>query len=230
MKKYRQRLVEGGGQTADTKELVLFSSIILILVIVYNLINSVSQKASITDVLLYTIPLFIFLIIINIHKSSKVLSVTFLLIGIITIMTSEYTTDFSGAVFVIMSYALFRNNKYLILILILSLISITIKMILKNVSIAGTTQMILVFGFIYYSAYVLFFKEEHKRVDISKTISERDKAILKMFANGYSYELIVKTLKLNIELSSVRKIIKRARDESNCVNDVQFGKWLYEKG
>lgn len=78
--------------------------------------------------------------------------------------------------------------------------------------------------------YIAFLKHKKRKVDLWKEISEKEKAILKLYMNGYDYAKISTTLNINDKKESIRTLITRVRKESKCENDIQFGIWLSEKG
>lgn len=230
MKKFRQRQLEVSGQQDNINYIRTINMIMLSMVLAYNIIQFVKNSASLNIILINSLPLVICIALVLIFRSLISILVTYLLIGFLTVSFSDYPAEYSGIIYFVLACGLYKKNSFILSSFILSFLALTFRLIRVNASLPVSIEMIILFVFIFLSSYIVFFKEQHKRVDISKVISERDKAILKMYANGYSYELIITTLKLNIETATVRKIIKRIRDESPCRNDVQFGKWLYENG
>ena len=230
MGRFKRQQLEVSGQSDKLKTLRILNISSLVLLLIYNIMQCLIQSYDIKTLWLYAGTFLIFIAIMIIFKNSLIFIIVYISIGVLTVCFDRTAIGYSGIVYFLLACGLSRSNKFIILTALSAIVSLSVRLTMLKASIPLSIQMLLLFVFIFISLYIVFLKEQHKRVDISKAISERDKAVLKMYANGYSYELIIKTLQLNIETATVRKIIKRIRDESPCNNDIQFGKWLYENG
>lgn len=230
MGRYKRQQLEAFGLSDKIKQLITLNLLSLSLLLIYNAMEGMINKYSVGQILFHTLTFLIFILLIAIFRNMTTLIIIYISIGVLTVCFDSTVIGYSGIVYFLLACGLSRSNKFIILTALSAIVSLSVRLTMLKASIPLSIQMLLLFVFIFISLYIVFLKEQHKRVDISKAISERDKAVLKMYANGYSYELIIKTLQLNIETATVRKIIKRIRDESPCNNDIQFGKWLYENG
>lgn len=218
------------GLTDEYKELRIINTVALLATVFYNSMNYYLNPTGITDLLSYTLIFLILSIVVLKVKNELVLYGVYTLVGSLTIVFAERVIEYSGLIYILFACGVKRDVKYQVTTFLISFISLSIRLTKLNDNIPTTIQMMILFCFLSYTAYVIFFKRKKRNIDLWKSIKEEHKPIIKMYARGYSYDKIIKQLKLNIQEASVRKIITRARELSGCENDIQFGKWLYEKG
>jgi hypothetical protein len=144
--------------------------------------------------------------------------------------TPEVAGDYSASVFFMFSFHLYQKKLYAIFLLVLSITSIALNSSMIGHTVNLTIGLIVGYGVVYILYYFILFKRKKRRVDLWKEISEKEKAILKLFMNGKDYAQISHILNINDKKESIRTAITRCRIKSECENDIQFGIWLSDKG
>ena len=221
---------EHSGRMDDSKELRILNISALLLMSLYNIINHVLRHGKAVDLFLYTMPFLVLVALLFIFKNKLTMFIVYIFIGGLTIIFAERVIEYSGMVFVLMASGIIANHKLRIVSIVISFIALSIRLTLLSESVPVTIQMVLLFCFIVYSSYLIFFKKPKRRVDLWKEISEKEKAILKLFMRGKDYARISHILNLTDKKDSIRTIITRCRTKSGCENDIQFGIWLSDKG
>jgi DNA-binding NarL/FixJ family response regulator len=231
-----------GGETKD-----LFNTLIIFSISIFNVIDQLMKGQNILERILYTLPFLIVSFLIYNNKTSKITkSIIFLLLGILYHLNVKDPSSIGATSFFIIAFLQHINIKSGIVVLSLSMIIIVVR---STMAIDTPSQLITTiasFIFLYGNVYLIFkkykskiadlqrqLKEKHKskpvirNLDIIK-VSEEDKAVLKMYLNGYDYAKISKFLNIDIKKESIRKKITRIRDTTECENDMQFAIWLYD--
>jgi len=202
----------------------IINVIACLILLINNTVLIISKQYNIIYNLHYILPFLIYPILYVFVSIKKGTFYLYAIVGIITIILDPVANGYSGIIFIYLAYNEDKEKIKYISLVILSFVSLSIRFgILKEFG-DGAVSTILVFSFIYISIY---FKIIRDNTNITK-LKEEEKAILKLYSNGYSYELIVTTLQLNITPITVQRKIKSVREKSGCKNNVQFGKWLYK--
>lgn len=238
--KISKSVLDSGGVTKD-----YFNTGIILMIGLFNLINQVLEHKNILQRSYLTIPFIILSILIYHNKTSKLTkSIIFLLIGIGYQVAIPDQAYLGSSIFFTLSFMQHFNNKHGMFILLSSLILVVIKSTYAKATPSQTIITIIGFIFIYGNFYSIVneykskiatlqkqLKEKHKskpvirNIDIIK-VSEEDKAVLKMYLNGYDYAKISKFLGIDIKKESIRQKITRIRRTTKCENDMQFAIWL----
>jgi len=229
-RKQREQAQCRSGQSDNIRILRLLNTSTLILISLYSLIQGLKQHRSITDIIFYCGSMLIFAIIIILIKNPNSLYIVYIFIGITTIICETTTSGYSGFIYFIFASGIFKEYKYTIVSFVLSFISLSIRLSILSAATPVSIQMLLVFCFLFYTFHLMFLKQPKKRIDLWKEISEKEKAILKLFMRGKDYAQISHILNLTDKKESIRTIITRCRTKSGCDNDIQFGIWLSDKG
>ncbi len=218
------------GHSDNLKELRVINIVALVIISAYNILFHVIHNSNITPMLLNVGVFLLSALFLYRFKNRIVLYSVYLIIGSLTIVFAERVIEYSGLVFIIFACGIMREYKYLLISFTLAFMSLSVRLTLLSNPIPITIQMLLLFCFISATAYLIFFKRHKRRVDLWAEISEKEKAILKLFMRGYDYAKISKVLKVKDKKESIRTSITRCRNLSGCENDIQFGIWLSEKG
>ena len=213
-------------------ELKVFNTVALAVLLAFNIINSISEgydvKAVVVTILTVAIALTISLL--SVYKNALLIAL-YLYIAIILAIYPSNISDFSASIFFVFSFNITKSKKIGVGILSISLVLVLIRSIIFEDTMAGSFMMLAAYSVVYITHYYLMLKNHFKRrVDVWNGISEKEKAILKLYMRGYDYAKISRTLNLTDKKESIRTIITRVRIKSECENDIQFGIWLSEKG
>jgi hypothetical protein len=235
-------VLEAGGTTKD-----YFNTVTLLLVALFNLIDQLIKGQDIFGRSYMTMPfLVIAFLIVNYRTSKATKTLMFLLLGIGYQITTPDPTCLGASIFFVIAFMQYGKMKHGLFVLLISLITVVIKTTVTNGTPSDLIITILGLVFLYGNVYLIIqeykskigdlqrqLKEKHKtkpvirNLDLIK-ISEEDKAVLKMYLNGYDYAKISKFLDIDIKKESIRKKITRIRDTTTCENDMQFAIWLYD--
>lgn len=200
---------------------------IFFIVFFYNITDQVLKQQNILARIEYTLPFLVFGIIVFMFGNKYISAGIYYLIACGILLGLPNYSDFSSSIFFIFSFHLINKRWAFVSILITTVILLSLRLTLTQDTIPSTVLMLIIYSYVYLLYYFLIYKKPLKTID-KIDISEEEKAIVKLYCNGYTYEQIVITLGLNITGTTVRRKIRKIRDSSGCVNDVQFGKWLYK--
>ena len=212
----------------------------------FTLLNEILKGRDLISRSYLTLTFFILAFLMYNKKTSKLIkSIVFILSGIVYQVFSIPDSSYIGAsVFFILAFLQYDNIKHGISLSLVSLISIAIKSTITGDTPSQLITSISIFILLYGNAYLII-KEYKKKIanlqkklrekrkdrpvirniDIIK-VSEQDKAVIKMYLNGYDYAKISKFLAIDIKKESIRQKITRIRRTTNCENDMQFAIWL----
>ena len=187
--------------------------------ITYNLIDCLFRGDSLTTIFFYIIPLLISLLLMFLLKNRVITSCVYLILGLMTISFSPYETAYSGLLLIILSFNELRNRKYGIVIIGLSFVALSFRLINLEATPPTTISMFLLFAYIFLNYYLrIFHKPKHKLA----TIKKGDYDIIRLYGLGYTCQEINDKLELNIGSRTVRDRITKARAKQGCSNDLQF--------
>lgn len=236
-------------QVGEYGELSFLNIITVSVLFVLNIINTIYQKYTLSDTSHVFIVLIVAIMVTVMLRRYKVyLLIAYVFMGICIILDPSNVSDFSPAIFFIFSFHILKNKFYGIGVLILSLILVTIKALVVNDTLPGIVIMIIAYAYIYTTYYFLIYKKhEQEKQDLtnnhikeieklkSKTLridtlglKEKEKAMIKMYVNGYSYDQISEFLGLNITSDTVRRNIWEIKKNSKTNNEAHFCKWLHD--
>lgn len=213
-------------------ELKVINIISLGILITLNILSIVFEgRYNLSPILITSVLLLIFVVSI-VLSPKNILPFMYLIIGLCMVFDSSNISDFSASIFFIFSFHVLKNKFYGIGVLVLSLILVTIKSLVVNDTLSGIVIMIIAYAYIYTTYYFLIYKQPKSkpktlRID-TLGLKEKEKAMIKMYVNGYSYDQISEYLGLNITSSTVRRNIWEIKKNSKTNNDAHFGKWLHD--
>ena len=220
MNRLKRVAVRSHGGTTDWLNIL-----VCILMVGYNSLDFYFKGASLIDAIGYLFPFIIYPLISIFLRSHKITTVLYMIVGLLTVALDNEISGASGLLYIYFAYNEIKTHRFGIVLIFLSYFALSIRFILLNAAGSESIVSILLFAFIFATFYFKVIKSSlSNKIDISK----RDKEVIKLYSQGLSYDEINSKLKLNVKNESIRKIIKRVRDESGCNNDIQFGKWLYD--
>lgn len=206
---------------------IIFSALLLILASL-NLTTNIKGKEDLITILLMSLPFIILSIIMLKVSNDKAIIIACLIAGLYSAFNQNVIGDYSASIFFLFSFHISRNRKYGLSLIMLSIFSISINAILSESRIAVVVGLLISYTVIYIIYYFFILKPIENKHNINfSTRSEEEKAILKLYAKGYSYAEISKTLGMNVTDVTIRRKIKAVKDDSKAKNDVQFGQWLF---
>ena len=221
---------EHSGQQDNIKNLRVLNISALLILSTYNLVFYIIDDAF-TVFSIINLSCFILLAFVIYSINHKlILYIIYIFIGSLTLVFAERAIEYSGMVFFIFASGLYSKPKTLLISFTIAFMMLSIRLTALSNSVPITIQMLLLFCFLSATSYLIFFKKPKRRVDLWKEISEKEKAILKLFMRGKDYARISHILNLTDKKDSIRTIITRCRTKSGCENDIQFGIWLSDKG
>jgi len=205
-----------GGQARIIKWIVIS---LMGLLLSMNTIISITKPYPILKAMYLTIP-YLSIIIIGLKFSTKTfLTITFLIIALVSAIDQTSHVDYSGSVFFILSYAVNKNKKYAVFIGLLTLISISLRAYINDLSIFQAFNLTLAYSLVYSLFYLLVLKKpKHILTNLNKSEYER----IKLYSKGMTTEQINDILKLNIDPRNIRQSITEVRKRFGCKNDIEF--------
>lgn len=203
---------------------------VCLLMVIYNLIDLIYKGMTGFDYFIYLAPYIIYPILNIIFRTKKITAGLYFLVGFLTLSLDPINSGASGLLYIYFSYNEIKNNRWGIVLITFSYIALSIRFMILNTMGSEAIVSILLFTFIFATLYFKVIDHNKKRVDLWKEISEKEKAILKLFMNGKDYSQISHILNINDKKESIRTSITRCRIKSGCDNDIQFGIWLSDKG
>jgi hypothetical protein len=225
-----------------------FNSLTFLIICIFNITNLLLNGEDIIGKWYYYIPFALLSMLIIYQKTSKITkSIMFILLGVFYHIAIDDPSTIGATSFFVLAFLQHENIKYGFFVLLVSLLSITIK----SSAVGDTPSQIVLsigaFTFIYGNFYKIIneykskikgleqkLKEKNKRKPVIRNIDilnikEEQKAIIKMHCSGYSYEYISEFLKLNVVPKTVRRKIAIIMKENNIESDAHFGQWLFQR-
>ena len=208
--------------------------------IIYNTIDFIVKDIPIYIYLGYILPYIIYPIISIILKKNIITAILYIIVGLLTISLDPINSSISGLVYIFFAYNEIKTNKFALILTALSSIALSIRFILLNTLGSEAIVSILLFVFIFASFYfkVIYpynksIKQKPEPKPITRNIdviniTQEEKAILKLYCRGKTYEEISRLLTLNVVPSTIRRKIKSIMEDYNIKNTAHFGKWLFE--
>jgi hypothetical protein len=225
-----------GGLTKD-----YFNTSILVVIGLFNLVDQIIKNQNIIYRSYLTIPFIVLAILIfNKKTSSATKSIIFMLLGVIYHISIVDSSDLGSSVFFILAFVQHKNIRHGIVISITTLVLIVVMSTkipqTPSQIITIISVFILIYGNIYqatktrYKIIEVIPKPKPKIINLDIiNITQEEKAILKLYCNGYDYEKISKTLGLNVIPRTIRRKIIAIKDEHKLKNDVHFAHWLFKE-
>jgi DNA-binding CsgD family transcriptional regulator len=224
-----------------------FNSAIIVSIGLFNFVNQILEHKDIIQRSYLTIPFILISFLIYHNKTSKITkSILFFLIGIAYQIAVIDQTDLGASVFFILAYQQNTNKKYGLLLAFSSLIVIVIKSTFSEATPSQTIVAIMAFLFLYGNIYMKHQEYKSKIADLQKQIREKnkpkaiirnidviditeeEKAIIKLFCNGMSYDNISRFLGINNANDTIRRKITKVKNDNDICSDAKLGKWLFE--
>jgi DNA-binding CsgD family transcriptional regulator len=196
---------------SDFGKIEALVSISLLLVFFFNIFDQVSKGQNIIHRAYLTIPFLVLGIALIFINKRYVYSAIFLYIAIGTTIDPSNISDFSGAIFFIFSFHMFKNYIYGYLLIAISIIMLTIRSVAACDTIPGALIVILAYLSIYTLYYFIIYKDHDKMVIVKfKALTKEENKILTYMANGLSqkeagYELGYDKFKTNYLVKEIRK-------------------------
>jgi len=206
----------------------LIFSALLFIISSMNLVGTIKNHETFFIIFIMSIPFMVLSVIMLRITNDKAIILACLIAGLYSAFNQNVIGDYSASIFFIFSFHISRNRKYGLSLIMLSIFSISINAILNESRIAVVVGLFISYTVIYIIYYYFVLKPIENKHNINySTRSEEEKAILKLYAKGYSYSDISKTLGMNVTDVTIRRKIKSVKDDSKSKNDVQFGQWLF---
>jgi hypothetical protein len=204
------------------------AGVLMLLLSVFNLLKSFEESLQLLDVIYLIIPFFVISGLFFTINNKAYVYITILAGGLYAAIDQPNSVDFSGASMFFMLYGIDRNKKHGLVLIIITLLSISLRVLFFDLGFFAGMKLILAYTVVYDFSRTIFASEKVFTIDIE--LKSIDKKILKRYSNGQSYEQIIREMKLGIEPDSLRKRITNIRKLSGCNNDVQFGKYISDIG
>jgi DNA-binding CsgD family transcriptional regulator len=184
-----------------------------------NLFISITKPYPLYKLLYLTLPYLIVIIMGLFFSFELFLSATLLIVALISIIEKSVEIDYGGSIFFFLSFCVNKNNKYGIFIILITMISISLRSYINDLSIFQSFNLTLAYGAVYSISYLLLIKKsKHLLTKLNKSEYER----IKLYSKGMTTEEINDILKLNIDPKNIRQSITKARDKFECSNDIEF--------
>lgn len=160
VRKWLKMLLGDGGQAKYHK---LLSQIFMISFFIENMITGVSRGEQIHYYLMYCLPFFIIPIILQFLNSTIIFSIIYLSIAIVLILISEIGV-FDGALLLIFSVYIFKNQKFEIVALSIVTIALSFNAFYNNLLPSQLFIMIRLYAFLYL-IYFFTIRSDQKKHD-----------------------------------------------------------------
>lgn len=195
------------------------------IILIFNLLDQIIKSQSFIERAVFTLPLFIFIILCWIfRKKYKFNAYLFYVVSILAVLTTNEAANLTGLVFLIFALFIFQNNRMIYIMLISTPIAIALKTFYDFSHIQIIT---LVFGYIY-CLLIYFILIHPKKPNIYTGLDEITREIIEYKMAGWSTKAVAD--KVCLSTDAVQKRISRACDKYDAGNLAQLVYKLMKKG
>jgi DNA-binding CsgD family transcriptional regulator len=206
----------------------LIFSLSLLSISILNGITNIFNKESFLIIFVMSVPFFFLSGVMFFIENKRAISLVCLIAALYSALNQNDIGDYSAAIFFIYSFHTNKNKYYGIIIIFTSILCISINAIIIDSRISVIVGLFIAYTVIYIIYYFYIHKAAENKYNLNyATLSEEEKAIIKLYKRGYSYSKISKTLQMNVTDTTIRRKIRQVKLKSGCKNDVQFGQWLF---
>ena len=216
-----------------------------------NLIRGIFKNLDLSRILIFTIPIFVLALLLLLLKKSVILSVFILTVGIFSTIYNEDSGNYSGSILFALSFIVIDKKYYAFILSVITIIAISTNTYINHYDFNTSINLFIAYLIIYSLFYFIVYRKikklekqikeleeqlrkKNKQEPITRNIDiinieEEEKAIIKLYCNGMTYENISSFLGLNVVPKTIRKTITKVKKEYNIKSDAHFAHWAFSK-
>ncbi len=185
----------------------------LLLLFILNLLNQIHLNRNVFERIEYTAPYLVGAILLYFLNWKYIISIVLLAVGTYTLFNTSDPADLSSVLFFCLSHILIRKHLYSVFILVLTIVSLSIRSI--NLGDSIPQAIIIILGF--FALYALFYfivttaKKDSIAINL-KTLTKEENTLLRLMAGGMTQ--IEAGYELGYNKYTTNNIVKRIRKKT----------------
>jgi hypothetical protein len=186
-------------------------AVVLMLLFVFNLLDQIQKDQDIIRRSYLTIPFLLISLSSLFIENKKYIAGAILICAVYSATDKMGETDFSIILF-ILSYAINKSKKYGIVVVVISLISVTIRFQLFDMTIYQYFLQVIAYISVFTLTYLIIFKQK-----TPKPVSDFDKRKIILYMQGKTPEEIKTELSWGVQDRTVRTFILDQVKDADCI-------------